>query len=255
VSTRLLYLILIRLLSWMVLLARSSASKDAELLVLRHEVAVLRRTNPMPKLNWSDRAFLAAFARMLPPAVRRHRLVTPSTSTSSEPQAIPTGHGPPSGPAPYWRTSETGPLHSAIWCETAPCQFTTAFDAVLADAGIDVVRIPAQCPQANGYAERFVRTIRAELNDRMLIVGRRHLMAVMTEYVDHYNTQRPHRGQRLRPPRPQRTPDAPAVAAVHRHPILGTHQRIPPRRIAEDRGRLLESHRLVIATQQWYGQR
>ena len=100
-------------------------------------------------------------------------------------------------------------------------QFTTAFDAVLADAGIDVVRIPARCPQANGYAERFVRTVRAELTDRMLIVGRRHLTAVMTEYVDHYNTQRPHRGQRLRPPRPQPTPDAPDVAAVHRHPIVG----------------------------------
>jgi putative transposase len=61
-------------------------------------------------------------------------------------------------------------------------QFTASFDAVLTDAGIGIVKIPPQCPQANCYAERFVRTVRSELTDRMLIVGRRHLTRVMTEY-------------------------------------------------------------------------
>src|SRR5882757_2939699 len=69
----------VRLTSWMVLLARSSASKDAELLVLRHEVAVLRRQNPKPKMDWADRAVLAALARLLPGPLGMSRLVTPGT--------------------------------------------------------------------------------------------------------------------------------------------------------------------------------
>ena len=78
-SLRLLYLIFARLCSWLVLLGRSSASKDAELLVLRHEVAVLRRAHPRPRLDWADRAVLAALIRLLPARPRMHRLVTPGT--------------------------------------------------------------------------------------------------------------------------------------------------------------------------------
>jgi putative transposase len=81
-------------------------------------------------------------------------------------------------------------------------QLTTAFDTVLTDAGITVLKIPPRSPRANAYAERFVLTIRSELTDRLLIFGERHLRSVLTAYARHYNGQRPHRSRQLRPPRP-----------------------------------------------------
>src|SRR4029077_17504094 len=79
VLLRLLYLIFQQVLGLPLLLGRTSAIKDVELLVLRHEVAVLRRTTPRPRLDWADRAVFAPSIRRLPHALRRHRLVTPDT--------------------------------------------------------------------------------------------------------------------------------------------------------------------------------
>ena len=104
-------------------------------------------------------------------------------------------------------------------------QFTDSFDAVLAAASIQAVKIPPRSPRANAYAERWVRTARVEVTDRVLIAGPRHLRVVLEEYVAHYNCHRPHRARNLRPPD---SPDAVTAvisemrrAEIRRRKVLG----------------------------------
>jgi transposase InsO family protein len=345
-SVRLLYLIFARLCGWLVLLGRSSASKDIELLVLRHEVAVLRRTQPKPRWNLADRAVLATLIRLLPRRLRIHRLVTPGTvlrwhrrlvtrkwtypHRTGRPPISPEittlierlatenrtwgyqriqgelrklGHrvsastirrvlktlGLPPAPARQtdttWRqflrtqastmlaidffhaycavtlrrlycvfVMEVGTRYVHILGVTAhpdgpwttqqirnllmdlgdraadfrfmirdrAGQFTAAFDAVLADAGITTVKIPPRAPRANAYAERFVRTIRAEVIDRMLLIGERHLRTALAEYATHYNGRRPHRSRDLQPPRPDHPIADLTKERIKRRPVLGS---------------------------------
>jgi transposase InsO family protein len=345
VSLRLLYLIFIRICSWLVLLGRSSASKNAELLVLRHEIAVLRRTKPRPRLDWADRAVLAALIRHLPRTLRTHRLIPPGTvlrwhrrlvtrkwtcpnqagrpPVSAEITALierlatentgwgyqriqgellKLGHRASAStirrilkalripPAPRRHTDTTWRqfLHSqaatmlavdffhvdcAVTLQRLYClvvmevgsryihilgvtanpdgpwttqqirnllmdlgdrsagfrflvrdragQFTPSFDAVLAGAGIEAVKIPPRSPRANAYAERFVLTARTEVTDRMLIFGERHLRLVLTEYARHYNGRRPHRSRELRPPRPDHPVADLSGERIKRRPVVG----------------------------------
>jgi putative transposase len=100
-------------------------------------------------------------------------------------------------------------------------QFTASFDAVLAGAGIQTVKIPPRSPQANAYAERFVLTARTEITDRMLIFGERHMRLVLAEYEAHYNGRRPHRSRQLHPPRPEHPAADPSQKRTQRRPILG----------------------------------
>ena len=79
-------------------------------------------------------------------------------------------------------------------------KFTDTFDAIFASEGIRILRTPVRAPRANAVAERWVGTVRRELLDRMLIMGRRHLETVLADYVAHYNEHRPHRSLGQAPP-------------------------------------------------------
>lgn len=321
---RLLYLVFGRLSAWLVLLGRSTPSKDVEILVLRHEVAVLRRQVARPRMSWADRALFATLAQLLPRDLRWHRLVTPHTVLGwhrrlvarkwRQPKAAgrppiceeivslvlrmatenPTwgyqriqgelrrlGHRVAAStirkilrshripPAPLrggdltWRRFLQAHARTLLACDffhidcavtlkrryvyfvmevatrtvhilgvTAhptgawatqlarnlladlderatlfthlvrdrDTKFTDGFDAAFASMGIEAVKIPAQCPRANAYAERFVRTVRSECTDRMILAGERHARVVLSEYERHYNASRPHRALRMRAP-------------------------------------------------------
>lgn len=346
-QVRLIYRFAVAVLSWLALLARSSASKGAEILVLRQEVAVLRRVNPKPRLVWADRAVFAALSRVLPKGLRLHRIVTPGTLlrwhrrmvtrkwTQPRPPGRPplddelvelivrlasenrtwgvvriqgelrrVGHrigagtirkilrgrriSPPTAREDQWRAflrahvrsllaidlfhvdcalsltrlyvafvieHRTRRIHllgvtrypAGAWLtqlargftadleeaghrftrliRDRDAKFTTAFDAVFTAAGTEVLLTAPQAPRMNAYAERFVRTVRAECTDRMLITGEHHLHAILAEYVKHYNTGRSHQGHDMSLRAPDDNPDVIPLRAppdqIRRKRVLG----------------------------------
>jgi transposase InsO family protein len=103
-------------------------------------------------------------------------------------------------------------------------KFTSAFDAVFAADGVETVRIPPRAPRANAYAERWVRTVRSECLDWTLVWNGWHLHRVLTRYLEHYNSARPHRGLDLDVPVPALMPTVtalPAAGRVERVDVLG----------------------------------
>jgi putative transposase len=104
-------------------------------------------------------------------------------------------------------------------------QFTESFDAILADAGLRVIKSPPQAPRANAICERVIGTLRRELFDRVLILGEHHLRLVLTEFLAHYNAVRPHRTLRqLSPHQAETAPPEPIDLSAYRprrKPILG----------------------------------
>ncbi len=98
-------------------------------------------------------------------------------------------------------------------------KFTAAFDRVFSSEGIEIVRTPYRTPQANGFAERWIRSVREECLDRLLILNEAHLRRVMREYIDYYNKARPHQGIEQRCPIP--ITRQPREGPVKRRDVLG----------------------------------
>jgi putative transposase len=103
-------------------------------------------------------------------------------------------------------------------------KFSGSFDEVFHSEGGEVLVTPVQAPRANAYAERWIRTVRAECLDWLLVVGRGHLAQVLRVYIEHYNAHRPHRALALQPPEPPARltiPGADYRGAAHRRDLLG----------------------------------
>jgi transposase InsO family protein len=259
---------------------RSEFSKDIELLVLRHQLAVLRRQQPRPRLRPADRAFLTALSRILPRRRCRGLIVTPQTLLRWHRQLVRRRWTQPQRSAgrpplerrvrelvlclarenPRWGypriagellkvgvrvlSSTVRRLLLAAGLMPAPrrngpswreflrqqtrflihdrdSKFSASFDEVFRSECIKVIHTPVRAPRANAYAEQFVRTVRAECLDWLLIVGRRHLEHVLRTYTAHYNAERPHRALALVPPEAENTAARPINAEVERHDLLG----------------------------------
>ena len=116
------------------------------------------------------------------------------------------------------------PQHSlgpSLLLRDRDAKFPPVFDTVFASEGLRVVRTPVRAPRANAVAERWVGTVRRECLDRLLILGRRHLEAVLGEFVEHYNIARPHRALGLRPPLGRERPVHPTGRVVRRDRLGG----------------------------------
>jgi putative transposase len=121
-----------------------------------------------------------------------------------------------------WTAQQARNLIMDLGDQISPFRFVIRDrDAIFASEGVKTVKIPPQTPRANCYAERWVRTARAECTDRMLIYGEPHLRSILGEYVGHYNGHRPHQSCQQRPPDRDDQARVPLDLPVQRRKVLG----------------------------------
>jgi putative transposase len=112
--------------------------------------------------------------------------------------------------------------HARFLIHDRDAKFADSFDAILHGEGVRVIRTPVQAPRANAAAERWVRTVRSECLDDLLVVGRRHLERILREYLAHYNGERPHRALAFAAPtRELQEPRGSPPTMIHRRDLLG----------------------------------
>jgi Integrase core domain len=211
----------------------SNDVKGLEIAVLRHELAILRRRTKRPPLTMADRLFLAGATRLLPrkdwqcfiitpeALLRWHRRLVAKRWTYTRPV------GRPQKPLEIrgLGTLAERPGVFRFLIRDRDQKFTDSFDEVFRGAGIEIIRTPFRAPQANGVAERFVRTIRSECLDSVLILDQPHLERILSVFAEHYDGHRPHRALALTPPHPTRSAFVPMMessgARVQRRDRLG----------------------------------
>jgi hypothetical protein len=229
------YLAFRALLGALVRSRRGLDVKDVELLVLRHELEVLRRQVARPNLRSGVARVPARSSgehRRLRLLHRRERAPTPLLRVvlhrAREPRVWLAGCS--SNPTGAWVTQQARNLGldladqgARLLIRDRDSKYIATFDEVLRSSGIRVVKTPVRAPKANAIAQRLVRTVRAECLDWLLIVNRRHLDRVLRVYVDHHNVHRPHRALKLQPPTLRQPPPTatPTVGEVRRHDRLG----------------------------------
>ena len=202
---RLFYLLMARLFGWLALLARSDTSKEVEILVLRHEVTVLRRQVARPKPGWADRAVIAALARLLARHLRLHRIVTPGTLLAWHRRLIknkwthPNTAGRPPVPEEVRELVKQLARQNPRWGHRRIQGEPLGLGYRIGN-GARIIKTPVRSPRASSFAERYVGTLRRECLDHVLIYGERHLQRTLTEYARHYNEHRPHQSPEQRPP-------------------------------------------------------
>ncbi|MFI6505827.1 integrase core domain-containing protein [Nonomuraea typhae] len=99
-------------------------------------------------------------------------------------------------------------------------RFTVAFDEIFTSLGVTVIKTPPRTPRANCYAERWIRIVRVECTDRMLLYDERHLRSVLNEYAEHYNEHRPHQSRHQRPPDQDEDVAVPLEGRIQRRKVL-----------------------------------